>query len=117
MKYQNLFIAVVVLAVVDTPWLAFNSYVLKDPFYHGGGELRLWAALVVYIALAYLLLESKSAKEAFWTGVTVYAVYDFTLLTVFSKFSLTTALADTLWGGILFYLSYMGVKFIKSELY
>ena len=90
---------------------------LKDPFYHGGGQLRLWAALVVYIALAYLLLQTKSAKEAFWTGVTVYAVYDFTLLAVFSKFPLTTALADTLWGGILFYLSYMGVKYIQSELY
>ena len=117
MNYKNLFIAVLVLAFVDTPWLAFNSYVLKDPFYHGGGQLRLWAALVVYLALAYLLLQSKSAKEAFWTGVTVYAVYDFTLLAVFSKFSLTTALADTLWGGILFYLSFMGVKFIQSELY
>lgn len=117
MNYQELFIAIIVLAFVDTPWLAFNTYVLKDPFYHGGGQLRLWAALVVYLALGYLLLQSKSAKEAFFTGMTVYAVYDFTLLTVFSKFSLTTALADTLWGGILFYLSYHGVRFIQSELY
>jgi uncharacterized membrane protein len=117
MDYKNLFIAILVLAFVDTPWLAFNTYVLKDPFYHGGGQLRLWAALVVYLALAYLLLNAKSAKDAFWTGVTVYAVYDFTLLAVFSKFSLTTAAADTLWGGILFYLSYMGVKFIQSEMF
>jgi hypothetical protein len=117
MNYRDLFITIIVLAFVDTPWLAFNSYVLKDPFYQGGGQLRLWAALVVYIALAYLLLQSTSAKDAFWTGVTVYAVYDFTLLTLFSKFSLTTALADTLWGGILFYISYMGVRFIKDELY
>lgn len=117
MNYTHLLITIVVLAIVDIPWLAFNSYVLKDPFYHGGGQLRLWAALVVYIALAFLLLKAKSAKEAFAIGMATYAVYDFTLLAVFSKFSLTTALSDTLWGGILFYLSYMGVKFVQSEIY
>lgn len=116
MNYRDLFITMVVLAFVDTPWLAFNTYVLKDPFYQGGGQLRLWAAVVVYVALAYLLLKTKSANEAFLTGAATYAVYDFTLMTVFSKFSLTTALADTLWGGILFYLSFMGVKFIQNQL-
>jgi uncharacterized membrane protein len=113
MNYTHLLIAVVVLALVDIPWLAFNSYVLKDPFYQGGGPLRIWAALVVYVALAYLLLKSKSANEAFLTGAATYAVYDFTLMAVFSKFSLTTALSDTLWGGILFYLSYRGLQFIQ----
>ena len=117
MNYKDFFIAIVVLAILDIPWLSFNMFVLKDPFYQGGGPVRLWAAVIVYMALAYLLLKTKSANEAFWTGVAAYAVYDFTLMTVFSKFSLTTALADTLWGGILFYLSYRGVKFIQSDLY
>ncbi len=116
MDFKHLLLAVVVLAIVDIPWLSFNMFVLKDPFYQGGGPPRLWAAVVVYLALAYLLFQAKSAKEAFMIGMTTYAVYDFTLLTLFNKFSITTALSDTLWGGILFYLSFMGVKYIQNEL-
>lgn len=111
--YKDLLIVIVILAIVDIPWLSFNTLVLKDPFYQGGGPLRLWAAVVVYIALAYLLLKAKSANEAFMIGMTTYAVYDFTLLALFNKFSITTALADTVWGGILFYLSYKVYNYIQ----
>ncbi len=112
MNYTQLLIAIVVLAIVDIPWLSFNTLILKDPFYQREGPLRIWAALVVYIALAYLLLKASSAKEAFMIGMTTYAVYDFTLLALFNKFSITTALSDTLWGGILFYLSYKALNYI-----
>lgn len=113
MNFKELLLPIVVLAIVDIPWLSFNMFVLKDPFYQGGGPVRLWAAVIVYIALAFLLRKANSASEAFAIGMTTYAVYDFTLLTVFNKFSLTTALADTVWGGILFYLSYFVLQKIE----
>jgi hypothetical protein len=117
MNVKDLLLAIIVLAIVDIPWLSFNMFVLKDPFYQGGGPPRIWAAVIVYLALAYLLFQAKSANEAFLIGMTTYAVYDFTLLALFNKFSVSTALADTLWGGILFYLSFMGVKHIQNKMF
>jgi hypothetical protein len=114
MNIKDLLLPIVILAIVDIPWLSFNMFVLKDSFYQGGGPVRLWAALIVYIALAFLLLKAKTATEAFAIGMASYAVYDFTLLTVFNKFSITTALSDTVWGGILFYLSYKVLNFIQN---
>jgi uncharacterized membrane protein len=38
--------------------------------------------------------------------VCVYAVYDFTTLSIFDKYPLSVAIQDTLWGGVLFALGY-----------
>jgi uncharacterized membrane protein len=62
--------------------------------------------IVVYAALAYLLLKAKSAEEAFWLGASTYAVYDFTVLAVFKDYPLYLAVGDTLWGGTLFAIVY-----------
>jgi uncharacterized membrane protein len=62
-----------------------------------------WAAAVpVYVALAYLVQLSRSTVEAGLIGLSTYAVYDFTNLTTFTNYSLSVAVADSMWGGILF---------------
>ncbi len=68
-----------------------------------GSELhvRIVPALVVYIALAYLVTQVETPTEAFKMGVAVYAVYDFTNLALFKNYTLSFALMDSLWGGIL----------------
>ena len=70
-----------------------------------GSPLRfsLWPAVIVYIALAFLMTKMKSAKEAFCFGVATYAVYDFTTLALFKDYDPIFAVADSLWGGVLFY--------------
>ena len=68
--------------------------------------MRLWAALVVYIALAYLLLQQTSVIGAFLSGAAVYAVYDFTNLSLLKDYTLQFAAMDTLWGGVLFATAY-----------
>ncbi len=73
-------------------------------------EMNILPAIVVYIALAYLLLLQKSMEAAFLSGAAVYAVYDFTNLTVFKDYTLGFAIADTLWGGVLFSLAYFIVR-------
>jgi uncharacterized membrane protein len=45
-------------------------------------------------------------KEAFLTGMCVYAVYDFTVLAAFKEYPFYMAVADTIWGGVLFTLVY-----------
>jgi len=98
-------IALFLLPLVDAPWLYLTSpYVI--PIYEKiqGGPLKVapLAAIVVYVALAWLLIQQTSITNAFLNGAAIYAVYDFTNLTIFKDFSLTMAIADTLWGGCLF---------------
>jgi uncharacterized membrane protein len=97
--------AIVLLALVDLPWLLMiGETAQKLVFRIQGSELslRYLPALVVYIALAYLVLQVETPLEAFKMGISVYAVYDFTNLAMFKNYTLQFALMDTLWGGVLF---------------
>lgn len=64
--------------------------------------LRWQGAPVVYIALAYLLLQTHSNLQAFLTGLATYAVYDFTNYATLTNYDLKFAIADSLWGGVVF---------------
>jgi len=102
-------IALFLIPLIDAPWLYLTSpYVI--PIYEKiqGGPLKVapLAAVVVYVALAWLLIQQTSVTGAFLNGAAIYAVYDFTNLTIFKDFSLAMAVADTVWGGCLFAISY-----------
>ena len=64
-------------------------------------NLRLGPAAIVYVALAYIVNQTTSVKDAFFVGMATYAVYDFTNLSFFDNYSPYVAVADTLWGGVL----------------
>ena len=100
----------VLMAVLDAPWLLLQkSWVLDFTEDIQGGrkpQMRLWAAVPVYLALAYCVTQAPNAPRAFLFGMTTYAVYDFTNLLVFDKYPLGFALADTLWGGLLMALTW-----------
>lgn len=102
--------ALFLIPLLDAPWLWLQSAPSRAMFIkiQGGSPLsmRLWAAVVVYIALAYLLLQQTSVLGAALQGSAVYAVYDFTNLLVFKDYSLSFAIQDTLWGGVLFGIAY-----------
>ena len=114
---KKFLVAVVLLVIIDIPWLTMvsniNTAVVADiqcgkqPYY------RLNAALPVYIALAYLVLQVKDTRTAFLTGLSTYVVYDFTVYVVFQKYPIWLALADSLWGGILFVLVFNILKWLK----
>ena len=92
--------------LLDLPWLSVigGNYTAIVQAIQGGREVRMrpLAGLVVYPALAFLALRTGSAKDAFLTGAAVYAVYDFTVLAAFKEYPIYMAVADTLWGGLLF---------------
>ncbi len=100
----------VVMAIIDAPWLLFTAKVIRDPFYTTGGGMKLWAAVIVYVALAFLLLKQTNVKDAFFVGMATYAVYDFTVLAVRNDFRWTSAVLDTLWGGVLFAATFKVLK-------
>jgi uncharacterized membrane protein len=114
---KKFLIAAVLLIIADIPWLTFmgsaNNAVITDI---QGGKVpyfRLSAAVPVYIALAYLVLQVKDKTNAFLTGLSVYAVYDFTVYLAFKNYPLWLALADGLWGGVLFTIVYSLLKYLK----
>jgi len=116
-QVKKYIVAAVLLLVADIPWLTMmssvNNSVITD--IQGGKQAyyRLSAALPVYIALAYLILKVKDTNDAFLTGLSVYAVYDFTVYVAFDKYPIWLAFADCIWGGVLFVIVYNILKFLK----
>lgn len=102
--YQLIKTAAIIL-LVDLFWLLTGGIFARNMAERIQGaplHVRYVAAAIVYLALAHLLLETTSLKQAFLTGVCVYAVYDFTSLSVFEHYDWKFAIADSLWGGVLF---------------
>ncbi len=93
-----------VILLIDLFWLAtggiFARAVIRDV---QGEDLqpRYLSAAIVYLLLAYMLLEAKSYKQAFIYGVCIYGVFDFTNLAIFTRYDWKLAVVDTLWGGVL----------------
>ncbi len=98
----------VVAMVIDLMWLYLNatrfSAIAQD--IQGGRplQMRLWAAIPVYVALGYLAHRADSAPDAFWTGLAAYVVYDFTQVATLDRYPAWFAVADSLWGGVLLLL-------------
>ncbi len=96
---------VLLLALIDLPWLLLIGETAQKLVLRIQGSdlsLRYGPAFIVYLALAYLVLQVETPLEAFKLGVAVYAVYDFTNLAMFKNYTWQFALMDSLWGGILF---------------
>lgn len=104
----------VLLLVLDLPWLMLTQPwvgsmirgIQKAPL-----EVQWAPALVVYLALGYLLTIPKTVTDAFAMGAATYAVYDFTNLATLRGYKPEFAVADSVWGGVLF----AGAKWIKSR--
>ena len=97
--------AAVALFIVDLFWLSTGGIYGRNMIELIQGkpiEVRFVSALFVYAFLAYMLLQTESSLQAFTYGVCIYGVYDFTNHAVFERYDWKFAIADTLWGGVLF---------------
>jgi uncharacterized membrane protein len=62
--------------------------------------------LFLIIGLYYFILrEQKTPLEAFLFGLVIYGVYETTTYALLKNWNITTVITDTLWGGVLFYLT------------
>jgi uncharacterized membrane protein len=104
--FRTLVPVALLFIVCDLPWLftlsGLSQAMVKK--IQGGAPmvLRWEGAPVVYVALAYLLLQTHSNTQAFLTGLATYAVYDFTNYATLANYEIKFAIADSLWGGVLF---------------
>jgi uncharacterized membrane protein len=110
---KQMLIAGALLIIVDLPWLLTagqHGLALAQTIQGSPVVMNLAAALVVYVALAYLIYQVSTVGEAALLGAATYAVYDFTTLAVLKKYEWGMAAADTLWGGALFAIVFTVLK-------
>ena len=85
-----------------------------------GSEMktRIKAAIVCYILLIlglnYFILNdnNKNSNDAFILGLVIYGVFDATNYAIIKKWDKKMAIIDTIWGGVLFYLSTNITKYL-----
>lgn len=81
-------------------------------------QLNLVGAFLTYIFLIYglnyfIISKNRSVSDAFLLGIVIYAVYEFTNLSLLKNWRVLTTILDTTWGGILFALTTFLVYKIK----
>ena len=104
MNILNYILVALLFVAVDSIWLFLGSGLSQSMISAIQGApltLRYLPAVVVYIALAYLVTIPNNNTEAFLLGLSTYAIYDFTNYSTLNKYSLKFALMDSLWGGVL----------------
>lgn len=106
-----------IMMAIDIPYLmliASKSFKPMIQSIQGSAvEFRMWAAVPVYLALAYLITLADSPLKAAAMGGATYAVYDFTNLATLKNYTLSFAIQDTLWGAILFGITFSTAKYFK----
>jgi uncharacterized membrane protein len=111
--YATFILTMVLLVIVDMLWLGTVGRIslkMLEKIQGAAVKMRFWAAAVVYVALAYLVLEAKSVYQAAGIGAAAYAVYDFTSLATLTGYDWRLAIADTVWGGVLFSVVWMIIR-------
>ena len=71
-------------------------------------------ALMLFALDYFIIRDKRPPIDAFILGIVIYGVYDTVNLAVFNKWTPQMALIDTLWGGVLFYLSVKIYYFINK---
>lgn len=106
---MHIIIKIIIISILfiicDLPWLLFNKswFVPMMSAIQGSKvSMLIWPIFIIYPAMSFLLLQSTSILHAAAIGGAAYAVYDFTNLATIKDYQLSFAIADTLWGAILF---------------
>lgn len=116
-------IALLALIILTLDYIYLGG-ILKDPFMKMVKKIQKKESKVNYIYTAvvyifiitgihyFIIMEKRSAWDAFLLGVIIYGIFDFTNLAIFNDYSLSLAIHDTLWGGTLFFLTTLIFDFI-----
>ena len=119
-QFIYIFVSSIVFIVIDSVYLNF----IKDYFNNQvkliqGSSIKInsYAIIICYIILIFginyfIIIPNRSILDAFLLGLIIYGVYETTNMALFSKWSWTTVLIDTLWGGILFALTTTIIKIL-----
>lgn len=99
------------LLVLDAMYLGIHSSFLKQTMerIQGPMQFRILPAAFVYVCLTFLVYKliqyRVSDLDAFLLGACVYGIYEGTNYAVFRAWPPYLFFMDTLWGGVLIYLT------------
>jgi len=109
-EIKTLIVCTMVLLALDACWISFNLRAFQNQVIKVQRvvmQVKPVGAIIVYIfmilALFYfILLKKRPVFEAFFLGLAIIGVYDFTNYAMLKKWDPMLACADTLWGGVLY---------------
>lgn len=116
MLISNTIITAIIIFVIDLVWLSTGGIRFKNmiaAIQSAPVVIRPTPIIPIYIALAYLLNKAKTVQEAGLIGLATYTVFDMTNYAVLKDYNLWIALADSVWGGVLFMLSFSLIKYFN----
>ena len=110
-------VSAIILLILDGIYLfgfskLFNTTILDiqhTPF--NVPQYKYLSVFICYIliiaALNFFILRDsdKTPFDAFLLGIVIYGIYETTNYSIFTKWPISIAIIDTLWGGILFALT------------
>jgi uncharacterized membrane protein len=103
----------VLLVLVDAVYLYFIGKPVFEKVVFAIQKTPLVAkmppAVFTYVLMAvilnyFIISVNKSPFDAFILGFCTYGIFDFTNLAIFKNYNFKTAIIDTLWGAILFFI-------------
>ena len=112
---RDIILLSLILALTDSFWI----YIIKDnalnmilKIQNEKIKIKIYALILTYIVLIfshyYFIIYRKACLlDSFMLGFFIYATYELTNLTIFNNWNPYIAIADSLWGGILFLLTYI----------
>ena len=113
MMHIDYLVSGVIFVILDGLYLnLIQKYFNKQIKSIQGTDIKInyTAAAITYIFLFFglnyfIIQKHKSIKEAALLGLVIYAIYEFTNLSLFTNWSVLTVLIDTTWGAVLFALT------------
>lgn len=103
----------ILLVLVDAVYLYFIGKPVFEKVVFAIQKTKLDAkmppAVFTYVLMAvilnyFIISVNKSPFDAFILGFCTYGIFDFTNLAIFKNYNFKTAIIDTLWGAILFFI-------------
>ena len=122
MPQYSFLISSILILLIDSVYLnLFSGYFANQVknIQNSPLKLNLTGAVLAYLFLIiifnYFVIGFKmNLSESFLLGLSVYGVYEGTTYALFKNWSLMSVFIDTLWGGILFFLTNYIMQLLKK---
>lgn len=118
-------ITAAILVALDYAYMTINKQMFVDQIVKiqrtalvGKPEGFVFCYIFIVLGLYYFIIrQHRPPFEAFLLGLFVYGVFELTNYSLFKKWSINMVIMDTLWGGVLFFITtflvYKAERYIK----
>ena len=116
----------ILVLFIDIIWLSlfFGKHIGNMVFNIQGKKMVInyyiasLAYIFIILSIYYFIILKDNGKmyvDAFLLGLFIYGIFEFTSCAIFEKWEILLLIADTIWGGILYLLTYTLFKLIYQK--